>query len=150
MSTRKARPYTTPTTRARIVRLKQAGVPSFAIASEFGVDKSTVDRRWRKFKQGKSFYHNSPKTGRPRALNQAELDAFVDAAEAGDWEDVPDLKCKTGARVSDSTARNYLKRAGFVARKKQKVPLIQSKNAKKRLDWANSEVGHTVRYWRRR
>ena len=146
MVARKARPYTTPTTRARIVQLKKAGVPLIAIASEFGVDKSTVDRRWRKYKQGKSFYYNSPKPGRPRALSRAELDVFVAAAEAGDWEDVPDLKHKTGARVSDSTARNYLKRAGFVARKKQKVPLIQPGNAKKRLDWANSEVGHTVRY----
>ena len=130
--------------------MKQADIPSFAIASEFGVNKSTVDRRWRKFKEGKSFYYKSPKAGRPRALNRTELDVFVAAAEAGEWEDVPDLKRKTGAHVSNSTARNYLKEAGFITRRKQKVPLIRPENAKKWLDWANSEVGHTVRYWRRR
>lgn len=141
--------YTTPTTRARIVLLKQQGKTNESIAKQLGVSESTVEYRWKKFRQGKSLYHNSPKKGRPRALQGNDYERFMKAVEEGRWEDVPQLLKQASVDIGRTTARRYLREAGWGTRRKLKVPLIKEVNARKRLDWARAHRRYTLRFWKR-
>ena len=141
--------YTTPTRRARIVLLKQLKKTNRNIADQLGISEKTVEYRWKKYKEGKSLYHNSPKTGRPRALQGSDYNRFMQAVEEERWEDVTDLLRHAQVSISRSTTRRYLREAGWVTRRKVRVPLISEKNAGKRLVWARAHCRYTLRFWRK-
>ena len=111
--------------------MKMEGKKTSDIASEFGVDETTVRRQWRWLKQGRGFYYNAPKSGRPRALQGDDYERFIATAENDEWEDVPDLLRRTGAPIGRTTARRYLHSNNFVTRRKVDVPLISEGHAKK-------------------
>ena len=141
--------YTTPTKRTRIIVALEGGKCPSEVAAEFGVDVTTVRRRWQKHLQGKNAYYNSPKSGQPRALQGSGYDAFIKAAGDGDFEDVPKLLQDMDTHISKTTARKYLHENGLVARTMLTVPLIKKENAEKRLQWAKDHRRFTKRYWTR-
>ena len=124
-------------------------MPNKEIAKHLGISKSTVEYRWRKLKQGKTVYHDSPKKGRPRALQGDDYEHFMKAVDERDWEDVQELLSQADSAISASTARRYLKEEGWISQRKVRVPLIQPRHAQARLEWARAHRHHSLWFWRR-
>ena len=83
--------YTSPTRRARICLMMDMKISSKIAGPKNGVHPCTAERIYAKHNEGKSFYYTSPKCGRPRKVDEAKIQEFVDAAENKDDFDVSDL-----------------------------------------------------------
>ena len=65
--------YTSPTKVARVAHLKMLSLNDSQIATELGIHRTTVGRILKCFKKSADPYHVTPKTGRPRKLDDRDV-----------------------------------------------------------------------------
>ena len=65
--------YTSPTKKAWIVLLRSEGVSEKEIAERYSVDRSTVNRIFKRYKESKNFYHTKEKSRRPRNFTTHDI-----------------------------------------------------------------------------
>lgn len=95
--------YTTPTTKARIVQLKEAGSSTKELAEEFVRHPKTIQQIVKLYSRGKSFYETGEKPARPRKLDDESYRKFIEFAKKEPWHDAPQFRQQLNLPVTDHT-----------------------------------------------
>jgi transposase len=117
------------------------------IASEFGVNPTTVRRYARKLGQN----HSSNKGGRPTIVSlrtKKYIKLSIIRGHLRTAKEVHRQLLEFGYHMSYRSAINVLKSMNFFAARKIKKPFLTSKHMKQRLQWAKKYKDWTVERWR--
>lgn len=139
--------HTTPTKRARIVSLFSEGTPAPKIASMLDVHRSTVYRVNKKYSGRKNFYSPERRKGRPRKLDDHDVQFAVRKIYGCAANNGSDLQRQYFQSASARTVRRYLYKAGMKGRKRRRLPLISRVNRKLRWEWSMTFSGMPAEFW---
>ena len=143
------RPSLSPTTRARIVEMRQQNVSYSAIAKVVRCSKNACVRAMKLF-EDTGRYADRQRSGRPRITNAHQeriikrkvlTDRFVSSRTIA-----TDL---LPARVSPRTVRRRLNEFGLFGRVARKKPLISRRNRQVRIRFALDHLNWTQKQWAR-
>ena len=107
--------YTSPTKKARIVLLRSEGVSEKEVAERYTVDRSTVNRIFKRNKESKNFYHTKEKSGRPRKFTTHDVRIATRMLASTKAHDVADLQRQHFPNLHPDTIRKRLTKCGLKA-----------------------------------
>uniref|UniRef100_A0A915CX24 Transposase Tc1-like domain-containing protein n=1 Tax=Ditylenchus dipsaci TaxID=166011 RepID=A0A915CX24_9BILA len=129
-----------------IIRAKQGGSTDHAVSALLKVDRGTVSRVFKRFRELKSVA-NIPRSGRPRESNESNDLTSVEIVKDDPKKTATDVTKYANERlklgITTRTARHILKRANLPAAKLSKKPWISKKNVKPRLKFARAYLDCT-------
>ncbi|KAG9089698.1 hypothetical protein FRC07_012271, partial [Ceratobasidium sp. 392] len=102
-----------PVTRARIVDMVDSGQSRRSVAKELDCSPSTVSRTYKRYEKGElDFYHDKPRSGRPKKLTPGDLRFMASLVARGKFENAVQLQKEYFPDVSVAVVRRGLKEAG--------------------------------------
>lgn len=137
----------TPTKKARVVSLVEAGVHKQKIADELDCDLSTVYRIYHKYHEKRDFYSITPGKGRPRKLDDHDISFGIRKIYGCAARNATDLQRQFFPEVKPRTLQARLAEAGLPGRRRRKVPLIKPETRTRRLAWANTFYDYPIQFW---
>jgi transposase len=143
---------TTQLNRASIVALKQSGFNTVEIASRVGVNKSTVNRVFKRYLATTSL-NNAKRSGRPKKLTPKKQRLVIRTLKKNPSITATGISKKLAEdedlKISRHTISRTLNDHGYVARIKKKKPLLSKKNQALRYQWAKDHINWTLEDWKR-
>ncbi|KAG8678635.1 hypothetical protein FRC08_017623 [Ceratobasidium sp. 394] len=101
-----------PVTRARIVDLMDAGQSTHSVAKQVGRAPSTVSKMYKRYKSGElDFYHDRPRSGRPKKLTPSDLRFIASLVARGKVENAVQVQKEYFPGVSAEVVRRALRQA---------------------------------------
>ena len=140
--------YTSPTKKARIVLLRSEGVSEKEVAERYSVDRSTVNRIFKKYKDSKDFYHIKEKSGRPRKFTTHDVRIATRMLASTKAHNVSDLQRQHFPTLHPDTIRKRLTKSGLKAYVRRTKPFSSDAHKKRRLEWAQSHAHWTAEDWK--
>lgn len=139
--------YTSPTRRARIVALRKKGETYREIGEELHLNPSTALRLFKKYGPTEDFYAETPKSGRPHKLSEADVRLAARMIVKGEASTATKVQEQQFPNIHPSTMHRALHRYGFKAYKKPSKPLLSELHAEKRRAWAADYGKWDVEAW---
>jgi transposase len=135
--------------RGKIIGMVEAGVGVTAIARELEVDRSTIYRWIKRYREGDQTLKTRPKSGRPRCttrhqdeeVQQYSLDQPLLAGGAAV------IKRQLRMDCSSSTIRRRLHEAGIHNYRPAIKPMINEEHREARLEFAQAYAEMSQAYW---
>lgn len=137
----------TPTKKTRILVLTECGAKPRDIASEIGINVSTVRRQLKKLHQNPNPYYVVPGRGRKRALNERDIRRAAREITSGNQPNATALQRDMFPELSPETMRRYLREIGLNGRVRRKKPMLRRIHKRKRRDWAEEHEVGTGQGW---
>ena len=115
------------------------------------IPRTTVNSIVKKFKN-KGYVEASPRSGRPKLLNDRKMRKIVQKVSCepslGSRDIAESMAKDFGLTISPRTVRNYLQKANLRAYRKVKKPILTNKMKRMRLDWCRQFQGKPASFWR--
>ena len=150
--TLKSKKATREQTRVSIVTLKKQGLPVKDISILSGVNKSTVNRVWKRYLDTSSF-KDEQRSGRPQKLTTRDKRQVVNMLKKSRAKTATEIQKKfstpNGLKISRYTVSRTLRSFGFVARIKRKKPLLTTQHIKSRFQWAKKYNKWSLEDWKK-
>ena len=140
--------YTSPTKKARIVLLRSEGVSEKEVAERYSVDRSTVNRIFKRNKESKNFYHTKEKSGRPRKITTHDVRIATRMLASTKAHDVADLQRQHFPNLHPDTIRKRLTKCGLKAYVHHTKPFLSNAHKKRWLEWAQAHAHWTAEDWK--
>jgi transposase len=143
-------PFTSPSTRARIISLKDQGLTDRAVAEKLGkIHFTTVNKVYRDYRAGRDIFAPKPRSGRPRVLGTRSAQYGALVLSRGLVQSASDLQREFFPDVSVDTVRRRLKELGWRAYRRRRVPHLTTKRQRRRLVWGHEHRAWSVEQWKR-
>ena len=144
-----------PMKRAKIVSMfNDAKLPKKEIARRLGLDSKAVRNALKKFDEGggsSASLRDAPRSRRPPKLDDRSTRRLVRLVEQNRKKSArllrDELSVDGGPKVSVSTIKLALKKAGLPARVAVKKPFVSNVNIEKRLKFAKEHISWTAEDW---
>lgn len=137
--------------RRLVIRYNRQGRSLRDIAGLVGVNKSTVSRILKRYRQTGE-HAAGTSTGRPRSTNERDDRVLMRTMEQDRRASARSLSISWSnhldRRISRRTTNRRLTTAGFMARRLIRQPFLSQRNRVLRLDWARQHQNLTVHHWR--
>ena len=141
----------TPTKKARIYTLRQAGLKFLDIGHILNMKESTVSRNFCALqKQGDNpnFYLRKPIPGRPRVITPHAERRATRLILSGECSDATDVKRVLFPQLHATTVRRMFIRKGLLGRVRRRKPWLSKRHILGRKLWALSHLRRTMQYWK--
>ena len=136
-----------PKKRAVVVALSKSGIKQTEIAAEVGVIQSCVSKLLRNFRDTGTPTKRQ-RSGRPKKTT-CQTDRQIARQSLRNRQPTStDIRNQLSLPVSSRTVRRRLVKAGLVARRPRKKPLLTESMRKARLQWAKDHADKSLEFWR--
>ncbi len=140
--------YTTPTKRACIIQLKEAGHSYKEIGAKFNLHWSTVYCIHCRYAQTKDFYYVKPKPGHPCKFTTHDTHVAVRTLASSEAHDVANLQRLCFPNITAETIQKRLANCGLKAYIHHTKPYLSLAKKRACLEWAKAHKHWTINDWK--